>query len=353
MEIYDLLAYMGEVKASDLHLRPNSPPIYRIDGELIKTKQEPLLADDVHLLVFDIMSGDHRKRYEEELTIDFSAEFHGIGRFRVNVFRSYYGDAVVFRAINEYTYSFEELGLPQVLKKLAIQDQGLILITGPTGCGKTTTLNTVIDFINSTQKKHIITIEDPIEYIHKSKNSLVTHREVGVNTHSFAGALRSALREDPDVIVVGEMRDMETTSLAISAAETGHLVFGTLHTMDAPHTIDRIIDQFPPIQQNQIRLMASESLLAVMTQRLLKRKTGGRVSAFEILIGIPAVANLIREGKTYQLSSVIQTHSKIGMTSMQQSIEKLYAQSLISKEEMLLVEKESDRLIESLSGANK
>jgi len=341
---------MEEIKASDLHLRPNSPPIYRIDGEMVKTKQPPLLADDVHLLVFDIMSEDHRKRYEEELEIDFSAEFHGIGRYRVNVFRSYYGDAVVFRAINDYTYTFEELGLPQVLKKLSLQDQGLILITGPTGSGKTTTLNTVIEHINSVKQKHIITIEDPIEYIHKSKKSLVTHREVGVNTHSFANALRSALREDPDVIVVGEMRDMETTSLAISAAETGHLVFGTLHTMDAPHTIDRIIDQFPPVQQNQIRLMAAESIIGVVTQNLLKRKSGGRIAAFEILIGIPAVSNLIREGKTYQLPSVMQTHGKIGMILMQQSIEQLYNQSLISKEEMTRVEKESDRLIESMSG---
>jgi twitching motility protein PilT len=341
LEIYDLLSYMEEVSASDLHLSPNSPPIYRIDGELIKTNQAPLLSDDVHLLVFDIMSDDHRKRYEEELEIDFSAEFHGIGRFRVNVFRSYHGDAVVFRAINDYT---------QVLKNLCLQDQGLVLITGPTGCGKTTTLNTVIEYINDNKRKHIITIEDPVEYIHESKKSLVTHREVGVNTHSFANALRSALREDPDVIVVGEMRDMETTSLAISAAETGHLVFGTLHTMDAPHTIDRIIDQFPPMQQNQIRLMASESIIGVITQRLLKRKVGGRVAAFEILIGIPAVSNLIREGKTYQLPSVIQTHAKIGMISMQQSIEKLYNQSLITKDELVRVEKESDRLIESISG---
>lgn len=350
MEIYDLLSYMDEVNASDLHLSPNSPPIYRIDGEIIKTKQPPLLPDDVHLLVFDIMNEEHRKRYEEELEIDFSAEFLGIGRFRVNVFRSYFGDAVVFRKITNYTYSFEELGLPQVLKKLSLQDQGLIVITGPTGSGKTTTLNTVINFINERVQRHIITIEDPVEYVHKSKKSLVTHREVGLNTHSFANALRSALREDPDIIVVGEMRDMETTALAISAAETGHLVFGTLHTMDAPHTIDRIIDQFPPIQQNQIRLMVSESIIGVITQRLLKRKTGGRVSAFEILVGIPAVANLIREGKTFQLPSVIQTHGKIGMIAMEQSIKQLFDQGLISKEEMSRVEKESDRLIDSLSG---
>ena len=350
MEIYELLSYMGEVNASDLHLSPYSPPIYRIDGELIKTKQEPLQPDDVHLLVFDIMGEDHRKKYEEELEIDFSAEFRGIGRFRINVFRSYFGDAVVFRAINDHSFTFEELGLPKVLKKLSLQDQGLILITGPTGCGKTTTLNTVIEYINTKKQSHIITIEDPIEFIHKSKKSLVTHREVGINTHSFANALRSALREDPDVIVVGEMRDMETTSLAITAAETGHLVFGTLHTMDAPHTIDRIIDQFPPIQQNQIRLMTSESILGVITQRLLKRKTGGRIAAFEILVGIPAVANLIREGKTYQLPSVIQTHGKIGMISMEQSIEKLYQDASITKEEMMRIEKESDRLIENISG---
>jgi twitching motility protein PilT len=220
---------MGEINASDLHLRPDSPPIYRIDGALVKTKHKPLLPEDVHILIYDIMRDEYRKRYEEELEIDFSAEFRGIGRFRINVFRSYYGDAVVFRAINESVFTFEELGLPQVLKKLALQDQGLVLITGPTGCGKTTTLNTVVEYINNQRKKHIITIEDPVEFIHKSKMSLITHREVGVNTHSFANALRSVVREDPDVIVIGEMRDIETTSLAMTAVETGHLVFGTLH----------------------------------------------------------------------------------------------------------------------------
>ena len=348
MEIYELLSYMSKINASDLHLRPNSPPIYRIDGALVKTRQDPLLPDDVHLLIFDIMRDEHRKRYEEELEIDFSVEFHGIGRFRVNVFRSYYGDAVVFRAINEYIYTFEELGIPQVLKKLALQDQGLVLITGPTGCGKTTTLNTVIEYINNRVNKHIITIEDPVEYIHKSNKCLISHREVGVNTHSFAKALRSAVREDPDIIVIGEMRDIETTSLAITAAETGHLVFGTLHTMDATHTIGRIIDQYPPIQQNQIRLMVSESLLGVISQRLLKRKTGGRVGAYEILLSIPAVANLIREGKTFQLPSVIQTHNKMGMKSMESALKQLYDESLITKEEYLSAEKESDKLIEKL-----
>ena len=348
MEIYELLSYMGKINASDLHLRPNSPPIYRIDGALVKTKDKPLLPEDVHILIYDIMRDEYRKRYEEELEIDFSAEFRGIGRFRVNVFRSYYGDAVVFRAINESVFTFEELGLPQVLKKLALQDQGLILITGPTGCGKTTTLNTVVEYINNHRKKHIITIEDPVEFIHESKMSLITHREVGINTHSFAKALRSSVREDPDVIVVGEMRDIETTSLAMTAVETGHLVFGTLHTMDATHTIDRIIDQYPPIQQNQIRLMVSESLLGVITQRLLKRQTGGRIGAYEILISIPAVSNLIREGKTFQLASVIQTNSKLGMISMENSIKRLYNEALISKEEYMQAEKESDRLIEEL-----
>jgi twitching motility protein PilT len=312
---------MRVIEASDLHLSPFSPPIYRVDGELFPTKLNVLMAEDVHVLVYDVMTDSQRARYEEELEIDFSIEFKGLGRYRVNVFRSYYGDAVSFRAVYDKIFTFEDLGLPQVLKKLALQNQGLILVTGPTGSGKTTTLATVVDYINSKLRKHIISIEDPVEYIHTRNKSLISHREVGTNTHSFAKALRSSLREDPDVIIVGEMRDLETTALAMTAAETGHLVFGTLHTVSATHTLDRIIDQFPAQQQNQIRLMASESILAVVSQKLLKKRGGGRVAAFEVMLGIPAISNLIREEKTFQLASIIQTNTNIGMMTMSQSIE--------------------------------
>ncbi len=349
MEIYDLLHYMREIEASDLHLSTNSPPLYRVDGELFPTTIDTMLAEDVHLLAFEIMTDDQRKRYEEEFEIDFSVEFRGLGRFRVNVFNSYYGEGVSFRAIYDQVFTFEELGLPEVLKTLALQNQGLILITGPTGSGKTTTLATVVDHINNNQRKHIISIEDPVEYIHTRKKSLITHREVGTNTHSFANALRVSLREDPDVIIVGEMRDLETTALAMTAAETGHLVFGTLHTVSATHTINRIIDQFPATQQNQIRLMASESILAVISQKLLKRKGGGRVAAFEVMLGIPSVSNLIREEKSFQLSSIIQTNTKIGMITMTQSIEQLIKNNLVDPAEAHQAESDTAKLQENLT----
>ena len=332
VEIYDLLNFVREIGASDLHLSPLSAPLVRLDGEVRPADLPSLAPEDVHTLVYDIMSENQRKLYEKDLEIDFSFEFRAMGRFRVNVFKGFFGDTAVLRAISDRSYSFEELGLPEVLRDLSTREKGLLLVTGPTGSGKSTTLNTLIDLINTHQRRHIITIEDPLEFVHTSKKSLVNHREVGSNTHSFAKALRSALREDPDVIVVGEMRDLETTSLAITAAETGHLVFGTLHTINSTKTLDRIIDQFPPDQQTQIRVMVSESILGIISQILLRKKEGhGRVAAFEVMIGTPAVANLIRENKTYQLPSILQTSGSLGMITMEQSLFKLYNEGIIEK----------------------
>ncbi len=325
MEIYELLNFMRESGASDLHLSPHSVPIVRIDGDMRKTKLSTLLPEEVHLLIYDIMNDDQRKKYEEELELDFSCDFQSMGRFRVNVFKSLHGDTAVLRSVTNRVFSFEELLLPDVLKDVVSRRKGLVLVTGPTGSGKSTTLNTLIDYINTHHKRHIISIEDPIEFVHQSKLSLVNHREVGTNTYSFAKALRSALREDPDVIVVGEMRDLETTALAITAAETGHLVFGTLHTLSATKTIDRIIDQFPSTQQSQIRTQLSESILAAVSQVLLKKRGGGQMAAFEVMIGSPAIANLIRESKTFQLPSILQTSGKLGMITLEQTLKKLIA----------------------------
>ncbi len=335
VEIYDLLNFMRKSEASDLHLSSNSPPILRVDGELRKTELPSLLPADVHTLIYDIMNDEQRRLYEEELELDFSVEIKAMGRYRVNVFKELYGDSAVFRSISDKVYSFNQLGLPSVLKDLVSHDKGLILVTGPTGSGKSTTLNTLIDFINENMRKHIITIEDPVEFIHNSKKGLIRHREIGTNTKSYARALRSALREDPDVIVIGEMRDLETTSLAITAAETGHLVFGTLHTVNATKTLDRVIDQFPSTQQSQIRVMLSESIVGIISQLLLKKVGGGRVAAFEILIGTSAVANLIRENKTFQLPSILQTGSNIGMTTMEQSLVQLIKDKQINPKDAL------------------
>ena len=337
MEILDLLHFMREVKASDLHLHPLSRPIVRVDGDIRRANLPPFEPEDLHLLIYEILTEEQRKVYEEELELDFSCEFKGIGRYRVNVFKSIHGDAAVLRAVNEKVFSFEDLNLPLALKNLLTKDKGLFLVTGPTGSGKSTSLNTMIDYINRNQKKHIITIEDPVEFRHESKKSLITQREVGKSTHSFARALRSALREDPDIIVVGEMRDIETTSLAVTAAETGHLVFGTLHTVNATKTIDRVIDQFPANQQGQIRVMVSETIVGVLSQMLLKKKGGGRAAAFEVLIGTPAVANLIREGKSFQLRSVLQTGGAQGMITLEQSLAALVQKDLVDLDDAMAV----------------
>ncbi len=332
MDILDLLQFTRSSGASDLHLHPFSRPIVRVDGEIRQTDLPPMQPEDLHILIYEIMTEAQRKTFEEEMELHFAADFKGIGRFRVNVFKSIHGDSAVLRSINQKIFSFEELGLPDIIKDFAHKDKGLFLVTGPTGSGKSTTLNTIIDYINRTRKRHIITIEDPVEFTHTSQKSLITQREVGTTTKSFAKALRSALREDPDVIVVGEMRDPETTALAVTAAETGHLVFGTLHTVNTTKTLDRIIDQFPANQQDQIRVMISDTILTILSQMLLKKKEGGRVAAYEVLAGTPAVGNLIREAKTFQLRSILQMGGSAGMMTLEQSLAKLVSSNQVELE---------------------
>ncbi len=333
MEITDLLIFTQKNKASDLHLSPNSPPILRINGEMIPYKGAVLLsADEIKQMLYAIMTEQQRTEYERELELDFAISFGNDLRFRVNVFNTLNGAAAVLRSIPNRVLSLEELGAPEILKKLCGLHKGLLLITGPTGSGKSTTLAAMIDYINTNDAKHIITIEDPVEFIHNSKKSLINQREVGKSTRSFAKALRSALREDPDVVLVGELRDMETIQLALTAAETGHLVMATLHTNSAPKTIDRIIDVFPSGDKEMVRAMLSISLEAVVTQTLLKQKEGGRVAAHEIMLGTPAVRNLIREARISQLYSLIQMGSKIGMNTMKDSIFALLNQGIISEE---------------------
>jgi twitching motility protein PilT len=284
-------------------------------------------------LVNSIMSPEQRRHFESEHEVDFSCELSGQGRFRVNVFMQSRGPGAVLRAIPTKIPSLESLNLPPVLKELCDRERGLVLVTGPTGSGKSTTLAAMIDLINETWNGHILTIEDPIEFVHKSKRCLVNQREVGPHTGSFANALRSALREDPDVILIGEMRDLETISLALTAAETGHLVFGTLHTSSAPKTVDRVIDVFPAGQQAQIRTMLSESLEAVVSQTLLKKKGGGRVAACEILVAVPAIRNLIREGKLHQIPSMMQTGQRVGMQSLDMALADLVKRGLVDRTE--------------------
>ncbi|MCS7280834.1 MAG: type IV pilus twitching motility protein PilT [Desulfobacterota bacterium] len=335
MDISELLLFMVENQGSDLHLSAGEPPMIRIHGDMRKLEMPPLDKDEVHRMIYDIMNDQQRKIYEENFELDFSFALGDIARFRVNVFRQLRGDAAVFRTIPMKIPTFEELNLPKVFAEIASLEKGLVLVTGPTGSGKSTTLAAIIDYINTHEKGHILTIEDPIEFVHKSKNCLVNQRELGPHTKSFANALRSALREDPDVILVGEMRDLETISLALTAAETGHLVFGTLHTSGAPKTVDRIIDVFPPAQQAQVRAMFAESIQAVISQVLFKRKDGkGRVAAFEIMLGTPAVRNLIREGKIAQIPSIMQTSRAIGMQTMEAACQELLAKNLVTKEEV-------------------
>lgn len=331
MEITDLLVSTQKNKASDLHLSAGSPPILRINGEMVPYKGAPLSADEVKQMLYSIMTEHQRAEYERDLDIDFAISFGDNMRFRVNAFNTLNGAASVLRTIPNNILSLDELGTPEILKKLCGLHKGLVLVTGPTGSGKSTTLAAMINHINTEDAKHIITIEDPVEFVHVSKKSLINQREVGRNTQSFNKALRSALREDPDVILVGELRDMETIQLALTAAETGHLVLGTLHTNSAPKTIDRIIDVFPAADKEMVRAMVSISLEAVITQTLLKKKEGGRVAAHEIMLGTPAVRNLIREARISQLYSSIQMGSKIGMVTMKDSIYALLNQNIISE----------------------
>ena len=333
MDITQLLTFAHREGASDVHLSAAEPPMVRIHGDMKRIEHPPLTAEEVHRMVFDIMSDSLRKSFQETNDADFSFELGSVARFRVNVFRTRRGEGAVFRTIPTKVMTMEELGLPSIMKEICEKEKGLVLVTGPTGSGKSTSLAAMIDSINENYEGHILTIEDPVEFVHVSKKCLVNQREVGVHTESFNAALRGALREDPDVILVGEMRDLETISLALTAAETGHLVFGTLHTSSAPKTVDRIIDVFPAGQQGQIRTMFAESIQAVITQTLLKKRGGGRIAAFEILMGTPAVRNLIRENKVHQIPSAMQTGSAHGMQTLDMALIDLVHKGLVTKEE--------------------
>jgi twitching motility protein PilT len=333
MDITQLLAFGVEQGASDCHLSAGEPPMIRIDGELKKLDHPPLTKEQVHALVYDIMSDAQRRVFEETHECDFSFEMEKVARFRVNVFLQRKGEGAVFRTIPTKVLTLEDLGMPPILKQLCDKDKGLILVTGPTGSGKSTTLAAMVDYLNSSFEGHILTVEDPIEFVHVSKKCLVNQRELGPHTQSFANALKSALREDPDIILVGEMRDLETIQLALTAAETGHIVFGTLHTSSAPKTVDRIIDVFPPNQQAQIRAQFAESIEAVITQTLLKKKIGGRAAALEILTGTTAVRNLIREGKIHQIPGTMQVSQKDGMQTMDMALTNLVTRGIVTREE--------------------
>ncbi|MCP5162371.1 MAG: type IV pilus twitching motility protein PilT [Hahellaceae bacterium] len=332
MDITELLAFSAKQGASDLHLSAGLPPMIRVDGDVRRINLPPLEHKEVHSLIYDIMNDKQRKDYEEFLETDFSFEVPGVARFRVNAFNQNRGAGAVFRTIPSKVLTMEELGMGQVFKDVASNPRGLVLVTGPTGSGKSTTLAAMIDYVNDTRYDHILTIEDPIEFVHESKKCLVNQREVHRDTLGFNEALRSALREDPDIILVGEMRDLETIRLALTAAETGHLVFGTLHTTSAAKTIDRVVDVFPAEEKSMVRSMLSESLQAVVSQTLLKRVGGGRCAAHEIMIGTPAIRNLIREDKVAQMYSSIQTGASLGMQTLDQCLQGLLSKGLITRE---------------------
>ena len=334
MDISDLLAFSVKNKASDLHLSAGLPPMIRVHGDIRKINVPALDHTAVHDMVYDIMSDGQRKVYEETLECDFSFEIPNLARFRVNAFNQQRGSGAVFRTIPSKILTLEELNCPAIFKDIADTPRGLCLVTGPTGSGKSTTLAAMIDYINDKEFGHILTVEDPIEFVHTSKKCLINQREVGPHTLSFNNALRSALREDPDVILVGEMRDLETIRLALTAAETGHMVFGTLHTSSAAKTIDRIIDVFPAAEKEMVRSMLSESLRAVISQTLLKTKDEqGRVAAHEIMIGTPAIRNLIREAKIPQMYSAIQTGQNVGMQTLDQNLQDLVKRNVVSANE--------------------
>jgi twitching motility protein PilT len=331
MDIAELLAFSVKNKASDLHLSAGMPPVIRVDGDIRRINVPALEQKTIHALIYDIMSDKQRKDYEEFLECDFSFEIPGLARFRVNAFKQNRGSGAVFRTIPTEIFTLEDLNCPPIFKEIIDVPRGLVLVTGPTGSGKSTTLAAMVDHVNKNERGHILTIEDPIEFVHESQKCLVNQREVGRDTHGFNEALRSALREDPDFILVGELRDLETIRLAMTAAETGHLVFGTLHTSSAAKTIDRIIDVFPAGEKPMVRSMLSESLRAVISQTLLKKISGGRVAAHEIMIGVPAIRNLIREDKVAQMYSSIQTGQAQGMQTLDQCLSDLVRRGLIAK----------------------
>jgi len=336
MELNELLYLAKENDASDLHLNVGVPPVIRVNGKLVKLKFPELTREETHRLIYSILDERQKNDLERIGELDLSYELEKVSRFRVNLFKHRRGEGGAFRLIPERIKSLSELGLPSVLSNFCEKDKGFVLITGPTGSGKSTTLAALLDIINTNRYDNIITIEDPIEFIHHHKNCLITQREVGAHTKTFAGALRSALREDPDVILVGEMRDLETISMALTAAETGHLVFSTLHTISVSETVDRIIDVFPPYQQNQVRMQLAGSLLGVVAQTLLPTlDEKGRVPALEIMFATPAIKNLIRENKTYQIQSIIQISKKDGMQSLDQSLKDLLMEGKIRREDAL------------------
>jgi twitching motility protein PilT len=334
VDITELLVLAKDKGASDLHLTVGTPPKLRVHGELVDVPGwPPLSREDVHAMIYDILTDAQKAKFEEHLDLDFSVELEGLGRFRVNVFSQRLGEGAVFRLIPSHIRSIRELGLPPVLEDLALRDRGLIVVTGPTGSGKSTTLAAMVDLINQRRTAHIITLEDPIEFVHAHKRSIVNQREVGVHARSFAAGLRAALREDPDVILVGEMRDLETIALALTAAETGHLVLSTLHTSGAAQAVNRIIDVFPSHQQEQVRVQLAESLVGVVAQLLLPTADGaGRVPAVEVMVATPAIRNLIRETKVHQIPSAIQTGAKDGMQSLDQSLRHLLKTGRITAE---------------------
>ena len=330
MDITELLAFSAKNGASDLHLSAGLPPMIRVDGDVRRINLPAMEHKEVHRLIYDIMNDKQRKDYEEFLETDFSFEVPGVARFRVNAFNHNRGAGGVFRTIPSKVLSMEELGMGKVFQDISDYPRGLVLVTGPTGSGKSTTLAAMLDYINSSRYEHILTIEDPIEFVHESKKCLVNQREVHRDTLGFAEALRSALREDPDIVLVGEMRDLETIRLALTAAETGHLVFGTLHTTSAAKTIDRVVDVFPAEEKEMVRAMLSESLQAVVSQSLLKKNGGGRIAAHEIMIGTPAIRNLIRENKGAQMYSAIQTGAGYGMQTLDQCLRNLVQKGLVT-----------------------
>ena len=333
MQITDLLAFGVKNKASDLHLSAGLPPMIRVHGDVRRINLPEMNAEEVGHMITSVMNDLQRKNYQQNLETDFSFELPNVARFRVNAFNTNRGPAAVFRTIPSKVLTLEDLKAPRIFQKISENPRGLVLVTGPTGSGKSTTLAAMINYINETHSSHILTIEDPIEFVHESKKCLINQRELHEHTHSFANALRSALREDPDVILVGEMRDPETIGLALTAAETGHLVFGTLHTTGAAKTVDRIVDVFPAGEKEMVRSMLSESLRAVISQTLLKTRDGnGRVAAHEILISTPAVRNLIRENKIAQIGSALQTGQAHGMQTLDQCLQDLVRRNIISLE---------------------
>ena len=332
MDITELLAFSAKNGASDLHLSAGLPPMIRVDGDVRRINLPAMEHKEVHALVYDIMNDKQRKDYEEFLETDFSFDVPGVARFRVNAFNQNRGAGAVFRTIPSKVLTMEDLGMGKVFQKISDFPRGIVLVTGPTGSGKSTTLAAMMDYINESRYEHILTIEDPIEFVHESKKCLVNQREVHRDTLGFAEALRSALREDPDIILVGELRGLETIRLALTAAETGHLVFGTLHTTSAAKTIDRVVDVFPAEEKSMVRSMLSESLQAVISQTLMKKNGGGRIAAHEIMIGTAAIRNLIREDKVAQMYSAIQTGGALGMQTLDQCLQGLVKKGLVARQ---------------------